>query len=248
MKHILLGFGLFLSALSGQAQVTNTFSGALTAADPTIPGVRMDRSGITAACATTRVYPGVAKNNSIGVRYDSYTITNPSTTTPVCATLTLTPACSEGTSDYLFCSVYLNSFDKTNLATNYRSDMGSSPTTAPLSMGVKVSPGEKLVVVISGVTAASTCSAYSLTVAAPIALSVRGGQLAAAATLSAYPNPVEDVLHITAANAGSYTLYNATGAVVQQIEGSEVSLRNLPGGVYLLQQNTTKAATRIVKL
>jgi len=35
---------------------------------------------------------------------------------------------------------------------------------------------------------------------------------------------------------------------VRQFSGSEVSLRELPGGVYLLRQNQTDAATRIVQL
>jgi|GEM_PF-6773492 len=246
MKHVLLGFGLLLSALSTRAQVSNTFYGTLSTTDATIVGGRLNRDGIAAVCGTTKAYPGVLAT-ATGAHYDTYTITNPSTTSSVCATLTLTPACSEGTNGSLFASAYTGSFVSTNLATNYRSDLGASPSAGPVSMGVTLAAREVLVVVVSGTAAATTCSSYGLTVSASVALAVRG-ENPTAATLSAYPNPVADVLHITAAKAGSYTLYSATGAAVRQFSGSEVSLRELPGGVYMLRQNQTGAATRIVKL
>ncbi|RYU78783.1 T9SS type A sorting domain-containing protein [Hymenobacter persicinus] len=246
MKHVVLSLGLLLSALTGRAQVSNTFYGALTATDPTITGNRLNRDGTSAVCGTNKTYPGVLAN-SAGVHYDTFTLTNPSTTTSACATITLTPLCSEGTAGYIFASVYSTAFDKANLATNYRSDMGASPTMSPLSMGVTISPREVLVVVVSGVTAASTCSSYGLTISAPVALGVRDSRVAAPA-LVAYPNPVEDVLHLAAPKPGSYTLYSATGEVVKQFSGAEVSLRGLAGGVYMLQHDETKAATRVVKL
>ena len=246
MKHLFFACALLLTAFATQAQVTNTFYGSLSATDPTIPGGRLNRTGAAAVCGSSRIFPGIT--TVTGVHYKTFTITNPSTTTAVCATLTLTPACSQGSADYLFCSVYTTSFDNTNLATNFLTDMGASPTTAAVSMGVTVSPGQKLVLVISGVTAASTCSSYGLTVNAPTALAVQPGR-AAALALSAYPNPVRDVLHISSAEkAARYTLYNATGAAVKQISGSEVSVADLPGGVYLLQHDETRAAVRIVKL
>ncbi|GAA3924075.1 hypothetical protein GCM10022406_07820 [Hymenobacter algoricola] len=216
------------------------------AADPTIPGGRLNRNGIAAICSTNKAYPGVVAT-ATGVHYDTYTITNPSTTTSACATLTLAPACSEGTGQ-LFCSVYLTAFNPANLATGYRSDIGLSPTTDPASMNVLVSPREVLVVVISGVAATSACSSYSLTVSAPVALPVRASRTTGQPTLTAYPNPVQDVLHIASSKAGGYSLYTTTGELVKHISGSEVSLRDLPGGVYILQQDDTRAATRIVKL
>jgi hypothetical protein len=249
MKHVVLSLSLLLLALSGQAQVSNTFYGSLSASDPAVvPSAgRLNRDGVAATCAVSKTYPGVIATTA-GVHYDTYTITNPSTTTSACARLTLAPACSEGNADYLFCSVYLTSFDNTNWATRYRSDIGASPTTGPLSMDVTISPREVLVVVVSGITAASTCSSYGLTVSAPIALPVVGSHDVDKPVLAAYPNPVQDLLTITSSKAGRYTLYNSTGQLVKHVSGNQVSMRDLPGGVYLLQQDDTKAATRIVKL
>ena len=247
MKHFFLSLALVLSAMAARAQVSNTFYGSLTATDPTIPGGRLNRDALATACGVAKSYPGVLAT-ATGVHYDTYTIGNPSTSTSVCATITLTPACSQGTDAYLFCSVYLNSFDKTNLAANYRSDMGASPSVAPQSMVLTVAPREVLVLVVSGVTAASVCSAYGLTVTAPTALPVRAGHDPSLA-LTAYPNPVQDVLHIVSATRSAhYTLYTTTGTAVKQITGSDVSVADLPGGVYLLREEETQAVTRIVKL
>jgi hypothetical protein len=248
MKQLLLSLGVLLLSLPGHAQYTRTFTGALVATDPTIPGDRLFRDGTAAACGTTKVYPSTSAG-SAGVHYDTYAIGNSSTTASTCVTVTLAPSCTESTGPLLFVTGYTNTFIPTNLATNYKTDMGTSPNTAtPGTMGVTLAPREVLVIVVSGLTAAGSCSSYALTVAAPIALPVQMSRDANAPTLAGFPNPVQDVLHITAAKAGNYTLYSATGAVVKRISGSEVSLRDLPGGVYMLQQDETKAATRIVKL
>lgn len=246
MKKILLAVGVLLLALPGYAQFTRTYVGALTLTDPVIPGDRLFRDGTTAACNVIKAYPGLSSGP--GVHYDTYTIGNPSSTTPVCVTLTFAPTCTDATGSPLFVSVYSGSFVPANLSTNYKSDMGSSPNVGTtLAMGVTLAANEVAVLVVSGVTAASVCNVYSLTVAAPTVLPVQVSREEVVA-LSAYPNPVEDVLRIKSAKTGSYTLYNATGKLVKQITTTEVSLRDLPGGVYTLRQDATKAVTRIVKL
>jgi hypothetical protein len=246
MKKLLLSLSVLLLSMPSYAQFTRTYTGTLVLTDPTIPGDRLFRDAIPGVCTTTKTYPGVSTGT--GVHYNTYTIANTSTTASTCVTVGLTANCTEGTGAILFGSAYTGSFVPANLATNYKSDMGSSPLSgATTSMGITLAPSQVLVLVVSGVTATATCSSYALTVSAPIALPVQVNRPADVA-LAAYPNPVEDVLHITADKAGSYTLFNATGAAVKQIKGTEVSLRDLPGGVYMLQQNETKVATRIVKL
>jgi len=247
MKHLLLSAGIALLSFPGYAQFTRTYTGALLATNPTIPGDRLVRNAIVTPCGTTRAFPGLQASTA-GVRYETFTIGNP-TAASTCVTVSLTPNCSEGTtSAYVFAAAYSGSFVPTNLATNYKTDMGSSPVgPTAISMGVTVAAGEVVVLVVNGLTAAGTCSSYSLTVAAPIALPVQVGKNAVAA-LTVYPNPVQDVLHIQAEKAGHYTLYNMQGEIVKQLTNTEVSVRDLPGGVYLLQQQETKAVTRIVKL
>lgn len=239
MKHFLLAAGFaLLASLPSHAQFTRTYSGALTATDPTIPGDRLYRDASTAVCGSAKVFPGTS--TGAGVHYDTYTVGNPSTTASVCVTIVVQHSCTEATTPLIFQSVYQTSFVPASLTTNYKSDAGSSPATGTnSSMSVTLAPSEVIALVISGLTSTSLCSAYTMTVTAPTALPVRTGQEAATALL-AYPNPVADVLHIEAAKAGSYTLYNTTGQTVKTITGSEVSLRDLPSGVYMLQQADTR--------
>lgn len=245
MKQLLLSLGIVLLSLPGHAQFTRTYNGALTLTNPTIPGDRLFRDGITAVCGTPKAFPNTSATQ--GVHYTTYTVANTSATATNCVTITMAPNCTDATGTPLFVSVYTNAFVPTNLATNYKSDMGTSAAVgATATMGVTLAASERIVIVVSGVAAASVCNAFALTVAAPIALPVTVNRDVTAA-LSAYPNPATDVFQI-AGPKGSYTLYNATGAIVQKIVGTEVSLANLPGGIYLLQHNDTKATTRVTKL
>ncbi|OUJ75118.1 hypothetical protein BXP70_03575 [Hymenobacter crusticola] len=183
------------------------------------------------------------------MHYDTYTIRNANPTTTACAVITLTSQCSESTTSALiFGSAYTGSFVPTNLATNYKGDMGSSPVgNAATTMSINLTPNQTVVLVVSGVTSASTCSSYTLGVNSSTVLPV-SKDVEAKVALAAYPNPVEDVLHITAAKAGTYTLYNATGVDVLHLKEGDASLSKLPAGVYMLQQNETKVVKRIVKL
>ncbi|MCI1189371.1 T9SS type A sorting domain-containing protein [Hymenobacter sp. DH14] len=245
MKQLLLSLGVVLLSLPGHAQFTRTYNGALTLTNPTIPGDRLFRDGTTVVCGAAKAYPGTSA--AAGVHYNTYTVANTSATATNCVTITLAPNCTDASGSPLFVSVYTNAFNPANLTTNYKSDMGSSTAIGtPLAMGVTLAANERVVIVVSGVTATSICNAYSLTVAAPIALPVTAGR-DLTAKLSIYPNPVADLLHITASKAGSYTLYNALGAVVRRINSPEVSLADLPTGIYQLQHNDTKETVRVVK-
>ena len=248
MKHLLLSLGISLLGLPAYAQFTQTFTGALALTDPTIPGDRLFRDALPSACGTNKAYPGVGAG-ATGVHYDTYTIRNANTTTTSCVTVSLTSACSESTINALiFGSAYTNSFVPTNLATNYKGDMGSSPVgAATTTMGISLTPGQTVVLVVSGVTATSTCSSYTLAVNSTTVLPV-SKNIEAKVALAAYPNPVQDVLHIEAAKSGTYTLYSATGKAVKKLTEGDVSLADLPSGVYMLQQNETQVMKRIVKL
>ncbi|MCC3156769.1 T9SS type A sorting domain-containing protein [Hymenobacter sp. 15J16-1T3B] len=247
MKQVLLSLGFVLLGLTAHAQSISTLSGSLDLTDPAIPGDRLFRDATPGQCATTKTYPGTSSGTA-GVHYDTYTISNSSASASTCVTITLAANCTNATGAALFLTVYTGSFSPTNLATNYKSDLGTSPSVGTSQgMSVTLAPSQSVVLVVNGLTATAVCNAYSLQFSTPVVLPVSVSKNIKP-VLAAYPSPVVDVLHIEAAKAGSYTLFNANGATVRQFTGSDVSLRDLPGGVYMLQQNDTKATTRVVKL
>jgi hypothetical protein len=64
---------------------------------------------------------------------------------------------------FIFTAAYLGSFDPANICTNWIGDSGFSPNP-DIAFAVEVPAGQTLVVVVSNVTAAGMCPAYTLTV------------------------------------------------------------------------------------
>jgi len=56
-------------------------------------------------------------------------------------------------------------------------------------------------------------------------------------TLSLYPNPATNIIHITGSDKENYTIYNTSGSIVKQgvLSHGETSICNLPNGIYLFK-------------
>ena len=150
MKKLAVG----LAALSALLVVAGgaaalTFSGSITASDPTMTGGRLARTGVGSTCATPKSDPG---SGSVDTRhYDSYTYTN-SSGSGQCVTVTLTQ--TSGTDGGLFTAAYLGSFDPTNPDTNYLADPGASDSlNVPTTYSFILSAGQTAVIVVHEVDA-----------------------------------------------------------------------------------------------
>jgi hypothetical protein len=164
MKTCFLAAYLLLFTASAYAQ-TNTIAGSLKSSDPTIAGSRLTRNGVYSTCAAPKAFPGTF--GATGVHYHAYTLQAPTAST--CLTVTYAPQCSEGTGANTFLSVYTTSFDPTNLATNYVSDMGNSPNDgSSISNSFTIPAGARYVLVVNGIVASTSCSAYTITLSEPL--------------------------------------------------------------------------------
>jgi hypothetical protein len=153
------------------------FSGTIAPTDPTIPNGRLGRNAVPSTCSG-KACPGPL---GMGPRsYDTHSFVN-SGGVPACVTIDVSiPGC--GTQ--MFAAAYLNSFDPTNLCTNYLGDAGSS--SANQRFDATVPPGQTLVVVIMNADNATLTCAYSGTVSGLI--SNNSGTGACAANLTTQVN------------------------------------------------------------
>ena len=143
----------------GYAQ--STISGTLTSSDPVIPNGQIARGGVAVACGVSKLYPGTLTSG--GVHYRAFNLSGPVSAT--CVSVTYAPACSPGPGSDTFLTIYSGPFDPTNLATNYAGDIATSVGNgATASLSVNVPAGASYVVIVSGTTASTECSAYSITV------------------------------------------------------------------------------------
>lgn len=151
---------LISSTLDGVAPTAGVGFTAMTGTQQ----ARHNRNGLISSCASVKAFPGIAGGTATRL-FDAYTFTTCASASPVCVTVTLTNACT-GSNPAMFGSAYLNSFDPTNLATNYRADAGVSQIAAgPASFSFTVAGGSTFVVVVSEVNSgfANGCN-YTLSV------------------------------------------------------------------------------------
>lgn len=134
------------------------FSGTVQAGDPVTVDGRLGRNGVAASCAG-KACPGPFGSGPRA--YDTFSFVNGGGV-PACATVNLSSAC--GTT--LLASAYLNSFDPSNLCTNYLGDAGASSSAQQFS--VMVPGGATVVVVVMEASAGTTC-AYTGTVSGLLA-------------------------------------------------------------------------------
>lgn len=84
---------MLLAAGAATAQTTTiTYTGGLTATDPTIPGGRLTRNNTASVCGTAKGFPGL--NSNVGVYYDTYSFQS---NAAACVTVNLTYSCPEAT-------------------------------------------------------------------------------------------------------------------------------------------------------
>ena len=123
------------------AHAATTFNATLGSPSTTYPSTtgtqtnRVTRDGVVSKCGAPKAYPGTTTVSG-ALRYDAYQITNPSTG---CLAISFT---SNAPGSNLFAVAYLNSFNPSNVATNYRADPGTSPVTGgTLLFSFDLAPG-----------------------------------------------------------------------------------------------------------
>ncbi len=132
-------------------------NGSIDGSDPTQHD-RLDRFGFPLSCGHTPNCPG--GYDGLLHHYDSYTFTN-TTGSNQCPTVVVSTACTGN--NYIFVSVYLGSFDPTNVCANYIGDEGRSPggqNQFSFDLGI----GQRVVLVVTEVNSGGGCPLYTLTV------------------------------------------------------------------------------------
>jgi hypothetical protein len=145
---------------TGTACAGLTFTGALTLNDPTQAG-RLNTLNDASTCEDPRECPGVL--DIVPRHYDAYTFVN-SSSSESCFTIDLTAACLDEI--LIHSSVYLNSFDPSNLCTNYLGDVGPGVLTSS-QYSVTVPAGAQFVVVVNELAANLLCPSYTLEITGP---------------------------------------------------------------------------------
>ena len=150
---------MLLAAGAATAQTTTiTYTGGLTATDPTIPGGRLTRNNTASVCGTAKGFPGL--NSNVGVYYDTYSFQS---NAAACVTVNLTYSCPEATGQ-VFSIAYDGSFTPINPAQNYKGDTGASAYNAAptVTMAINVTAGQIIILEVNETTAGSICSSYTL--------------------------------------------------------------------------------------
>jgi hypothetical protein len=161
---IFLTFGAQAPTITSTLDATPPLSGPGFNATTGISNTRLNRNGIASACVAPKAFPGLA-GGAGDRRFDAYAFSTCAAGGPACVTVTLTNACA-GANPSMFGMAYLNSFDSTNLETNYLADAGVSQIAAgPASFSFEVPAGASFVVVVHEVNAglADGCQ-YSLSI------------------------------------------------------------------------------------
>lgn len=140
-----------------------TFTGALTAGDPTMPN-RLNRNGVQGVCPGPKPFAGTLATT---VPYDTYSWTNTSGIASQCATFTLST--TDAASNIEF-GVYAGAFDPNNLATNFFTDPGLSSGTPPTNTvcSANVTNGTTYTLVVFSPNAGGFATNYTLTVDMPV--------------------------------------------------------------------------------
>ena len=139
------------TACAGGSVVT----ASIGTAEPTVTG-RLARDGIPSTCAAPKVCP--ALGDALVRHYRSHTYTNTGSSAQ-CVTINITNNCGNNA---LLSSVYLGSFDPSNLCANYVADMGISGPN--FSYSFTAAPGATYVVVVMENSPNVGCPNYVLAI------------------------------------------------------------------------------------
>ncbi len=143
------------------ASCPGTINGVLAATDSVQTG-RESRIAPAGACGAAKGYPGNGADPSNPHLYNAYHFANPSGDT-VCFNFTLTyDNGSDGsTGPQRYLTAY-SKYDPANIGNNYLGDVGAV-LTSPQTMGITVSPGSSIDVVVFGIDVAPNgTGSYSL--------------------------------------------------------------------------------------
>jgi hypothetical protein len=185
---------------------TQIFTGTLATGDG-ILAERLFRNITASTCAVPKPFPGISGTGPY--YYDTYTLSNTTGSTQcVSVTYLLT-----GTGN-VFVTAYSNSFDPTNLSTNYLADGGSSSSTAvtPYTFSFNMASGATVVLVANESIGSEACTGYSITVAGLPLPGCAGTPLTYTYTVN--PTPiVNPVASQTLCNGTSTDPINFTGNI-----------------------------------
>lgn len=140
-------FNFSFPTCAGPAQ---SFSDTLTSTDAVATNGRLGRNAVSSVCGSLKGCPG-----TIGTGpkfYDTFSFANTSAVTE-CLTINLDQSSCSGA---LIAGAYLDSFDGTNLCTNYLGDAGASPAVGSFQVNVPV--GHNLIVSIQQVADGTFCT------------------------------------------------------------------------------------------
>jgi hypothetical protein len=140
-----------------------TFTGAITANDPTHQNFVLFNTGGPSVCGVAPVCPGVQTDTS-NYHYDTYTFTN-TTGSPQCITVTVNATgCGSG-SFGLASYAYLGTFDPNNLCAGYAGSFNTNiAPTGPGTYRFTVPAGQTFTVEIEEYVANSLCPSYTVTI------------------------------------------------------------------------------------
>jgi hypothetical protein len=144
-----LGLILATVALALYASASaQQFTGSVTASDPIQTG-RLFRDSNPSMAGMNKPFPGVTSPGS-PFRYDSYVFVNPFAVSTA-FTIQMSTTNVGNPPNNPFGVVYLGAFDPMNIATNYRADAGSSPTstTGPVTFSFDIPAGAMFTFIIN---------------------------------------------------------------------------------------------------
>jgi hypothetical protein len=166
-RWLLMAFAMLCIAVPAAAQPTITINGTLGSGSPDYPSTsgtmtgRLNRFLPATTCAAPESCPGYLSTADART-YDEYRFTNCGTA-PICIQFDLFSWCS-GT-DFIFGVAYLNTFDPSNLCTNYLGDGGESAAGYNATTQVTIPAGSTAVYIVHNVTPGGAAScAYTVTV------------------------------------------------------------------------------------
>lgn len=227
--------GLLLASPAGAQTCPQTFSGALTGTSPTMAN-RLFRDGVASTCQTRKASPGpYGVTGTYAYQTFQFTVAG----VPRCVTVT-----TDGTGcggQMIFGTLYLGSFDPTNLSKNYLADAGASATAIPWTRAFSFvsDPSETYVAMVSVVASGASCPSFGVSVddcQAGMVVSPARGSFGPA-TVGVASNKT-----FTVYNNGTGTL-NVTGVTIAGTNAADFATPGLPALPAAIPASGTLALT-----
>lgn len=213
----------------------------LTTASPML-SKRLYRDAVPSVCGTSKTYPGDFTAN---VYYRTLKLTN---NTGAAKCITVTGTLSDPIASGVHISAYNNSFDPSNLATNYLADSGSSALSGtPQSLGVTIPAAGVVIIVLNTNQTGETMTSPITTTVDGVdcsAVLASGEVNVSSKNTAIYPNPTTTVLNVKGLQVKAVQVYDATGKAVHvNYSANTIDTHKLTPGVYSLQITDTEGNT-----